>query len=76
MIKTIVYVLLHCNSRLFCQQCGLGDIYCWHNSLRDKVLRVEHEIAVHTPVFLFFYIMMILYSAMSNDDVGMALYKN
>ena len=27
-------------------------------------------------LFLLFFIIMILYSAMSNDDVGMALYKN
>ena len=35
------------------------------------------NVSIFLITFLFyFFIIMILYSAMSNDDVGMALYKN
>ena len=43
---------------------------------RVTLEQIARQVSVFFNYIFYFFIIMILYSAMSNDDVGMALYKN
>ena len=57
-------------------KCILCYFYLTFHQLISIFYR-NFNVSIFLITFLFFiFIIMILYSAMSNDDVGMALYKN